>query len=296
MMLLISVVTFFIIHLAPHSMMSSIELNPNLTKELIEEQKKLYGLDKPMVEQYLIWLRAMLVLDFGVSFATGEDVLELIQSKIGITLLINIISMLLIFWIAIYLGIKSAMSERVGKVIKQFSLISFSMPSFYLATLMLLLFALKLELLPLKADIECFLCALHSLFMPIFVAVFVGVGSLTLYVRNLSIEILKSDYIFFAKSRGISEKLLIKRYIIPNLLPPIITMLGLAFPTLIAGSIILETIFSISGMGLLFFDSALSKDYPVIMGILIITALLTLLGNLLADATLHLINPFFKHF
>jgi peptide/nickel transport system permease protein len=124
--------------------------------------------------------------------------------------------------------------------------------------------------------------------------VFVSLGSMIIYIRSLTLEILKSDYIFFAKSRNLSNKTILKYYIIPNLLPPIITLLGLSLPGLIGGSVILEAIFGIDGMGQLFYQSALSRDYPVIMGILIIGAFLTLLGNITADLILLKLNPFME--
>jgi len=132
------------------------------------------------------------------------------------------------------------------------------------------------------------------LVLPIFVIVFGGIGSLLMYVRSLTIDILKSDYIFFAKARGIGDRTILRRYILPNLSPPIVTMLGLSLPGLIGGSVILESIFSINGMGLLFYQSAMSRDYPVIMGILIISAFLTLVGNIVADLVLLKLNPHFK--
>ncbi|HEX5329259.1 ABC transporter permease, partial [Sulfuricurvum sp.] len=130
--------------------------------------------------------------------------------------------------------------------------------------------------------------------LPIAVMVFVGIGSLSLYIRSLTMEILKSDYIYFARSRGIEEGSIVRHYILPNLLPPIVTMLGLSLPGLIGGSVILESIFGIEGMGQLFYLSAMSRDYPVIMGILMMSAFLTLIGNQVADAVLLKLNPFVK--
>jgi len=127
--------------------------------------------------------------------------------------------------------------------------------------------------------------------LPIFVIVFTSFGSLLLYIRSLTKDILKSDYIFFAKARGLDEKTIKKYYIYPNLMPFIITILGLSLPGLLGGSVILEQIFSIDGMGLLFFQAALARDYPVIMGILIIGAFLTLLGNVIADLILLKLDP-----
>jgi peptide/nickel transport system permease protein len=124
--------------------------------------------------------------------------------------------------------------------------------------------------------------------------VFGGIGSLTIYIRSLTLGVLKSDYIFFALSRGVKGQKLFRYFILPNISPPIVTILGLSLPGLIGGSVILESIFAINGMGLLFFQSALSRDYPVIMGILIISAFLTLLGNIIADLLLLKLNPYFK--
>jgi len=115
-----------------------------------------------------------------------------------------------------------------------------------------------------------------------------------IYIHSLTLEILKSDYYYFALSRGLKEKQLLRFYILPNLLPPIVTLLGLSLPGLIGGSVILESIFGIQGMGQLFYISALSRDYPVIMGILMITAFLTLLGNMLGDVILLKLNPYMK--
>jgi peptide/nickel transport system permease protein len=304
MMVIISLISFLAINLAPNSFLASGELNPNITPEYVEQLKITYGLDKPLIEQYFAWLHSIINLDFGVSFASGEMVKDEILKRIPITLVLNIISMILIFAISFYLGIKSALNydKRGDKAIKQLSLVSFSFPSFYLAILLIIIFSLHLEWFPIsglhsiepKSGVDYYLDMGWHLFLPIFVMVFGGIGSLTIYVRSLCIDILKSDYIFFAKSRGIQNRDILKRYILPNLSPPIITMLGLSLPGLIGGSVILESIFSIDGMGLLFFQSAMSRDYPVIMGILIIGAFLTLLGNIIADLILLKINPYFK--
>jgi peptide/nickel transport system permease protein len=145
-----------------------------------------------------------------------------------------------------------------------------------------------------KEGIAYYLDMAWHLVMPIGVIVFVSLGNMIIYIRSLTLEILKSDYYFFAKARGVCDKTILRRYIIPNLLPPIITLLGLSLPGLIGGSVILESIYGIDGMGRYFYMSALSRDYPVIMGILMITALLTLLGNMIADFILFKLNPYVK--
>jgi peptide/nickel transport system permease protein len=304
MLFIISLISFLAIHFAPNSFFASGELNPNITKESIEHLKEIYGLDKPLYMQYISWITALFHLDFGISFASGKEVKDEILSRLPITLIINVVSMILVFIISLYLGVKAALKQdsALDNFLKQFSLISYAIPSFYLALLLIIFFSVTLGWFPIsglesiepKEGIWKFFDQAWHLILPIFVIVFGGVGSLMMYVRSLTVDILKSDYIFFAKARGLDEGTILKKYILPNLSPPIVTMLGLSLPGLIGGSVILESIFSINGMGLLFFQSAMSRDYPVIMGILIISAFLTLVGNILADVVLLKLNPHFK--
>ena len=301
MLFIISLISFLAINAAPNSFFASGELNPNITPESIAQLKAVYGLDRPLYVQFFSWLSAIIQLDFGISFSSGEMVKNEILSRIPITLTINIISMILIFIISLYFGIKSALNKNsfFDRFTGQLSLLSFAMPSFYLALLLVLIFAINLEILPIAGlhsvpddgSLSYYLDFAWHLVLPIFIIVFGGIGSLILYIRSLTIEILKSDYIFFAKARGLSQKQILRYYILPNLYPPVITLLGLSLPGIIGGSVILETIFSIDGMGLLFYQSALAHDYPVIMGILIIGAFLTLIGNMIADLVLLKLNP-----
>lgn len=304
MLFLISIISFGAIHLAPNSFFASGELNPNMTQEAISQLKAVYGLDKQLYQQYFDWLFSMFSLNFGVSFVSGEDVFDEISKRLPVTLFINIVSMFFIFVFSIYLGIKSALNYENKKdfLVKQFAVVSFSMPSFYLALLLMLSFSIELKLFPIaglhsidtKDGFIYYLDMLWHLFLPIFVIVFTGLGSMIVYVRSLTLDILKSDYYYFALSRGISKRDLLRLYILPNLLPPMITLLGLSLPGLIGGSVILESIFGIEGMGQLFYMSAMSRDYPVIMGILMITSFLTLVGNMLADLILLRLNPYIK--
>jgi len=304
MLFLISLISFGAIHAAPNSFFAAGELNPNMTPEVLDHLKAVYGLDKPLIQQYIDWMFNLFSLDFGASFVTGKYVIDMVSERIGITLIMNIISMVFVFILSIYLGIKAAMQS--GKLsdtlIKQLSLFSFSMPSFYLALLVILGLSVKLEWFPIaglhsiepKEGFSYYSDMAWHLFLPIFVMVFVSLGSMIVYVRSLVTEILKSDYYFFAKARGLGEKELLRYFILPNLMPPIITLLGLSLPGLIGGSVILESIFGIEGMGQLFYMSALSRDYPVIMGILMVTAFLTLIGNMFSDLILLKLNPYFK--
>ncbi len=306
MLLLISAISFIAVKAAPNNFLAAGELNPNITEESIKTLKEVYGLDKPLLEQYTGWVKNIASLQFGISFVSGKSVKDEILSRLPITLAINLISMFFIFAFGVALGMYMALKQKQKqeKAILMFSLLSFAMPSFYLALLFIMLFSLTLGIFPISgissvtkeevgalgyyADIS------HHLFLPILVIVLTSFGSLALYIRSLTAEILKSDYIFFALSRGAGTTKLIFSYILPNLSSPIATMLGLSLPGIIGGSVILESIFAINGMGLYFYQSVLSRDYPVILGVTMIGAFLTLLGNILADVAMAKLNPFTK--
>jgi len=304
MLILISIISFLAIHSAPNSFLSAGELNPNMTEEVIEQLKAVYGLDKSLTMQYVDWVVNIITLNFGVSFVSGQDVSTEILKRLPVTLIMNITALIAVFVISLYLGIKAALNyeQKSDYIIRQISLVSFSMPSFYLALLFIIFFSLNLDLFPIaglhsveeKTGFANILDMAWHLTLPIGVMIFVGLGSMIIYIRSLTLEILKSDYYYFALSRGVSKNELLRFYILPNLLPPIITLLGLSLPGLIGGSVILESIFGIEGMGQLFFMSALSRDYPIIMGTLMITAFLTLLGNMIADLLLLRLNPYMK--
>ncbi len=304
MLLLISIISFLAIHSAPNSFFGAGELNPNMTKEAIEQLKAVYGLDKTLTQQYIDWVKNIVTLNFGVSFVSGQDVSSEILKRLPVTLSMNVIALISVFVLSLWLGIKAALNfeKKTDYVIRQLALFSFSMPSFYLALIFIIIFSVNLDIFPIaglhsieeKTGFANYLDMAWHLFLPVSVMIFVGLGSMIVYIRSLTLEILKSDYYYFALSRGLSEKQLLRYYVLPNLLPPIITLLGLSLPGLIGGSVILESIFGIEGMGQLFFMSALSRDYPIIMGTLMITSFLTLLGNMIADLLLLKLNPYMK--
>ncbi|MFT7860968.1 MAG: ABC transporter permease [Sulfurimonas sp.] len=305
MLLLISLISFLAIHAAPNSFFGAGQLNPNMTPEAIEKLKAVYGLDKPLHIQYIDWIINIVQLNFGISFVNGGDVSTEILKRLPITLTINIVSLIAVFVFSLYLGIKAALNyeKKTDHLIRQLSLISFSMPSFYLALLLIIIFSVNFKLFPIaglhsvdviEGGLSYYVDMAWHLILPIAIMIFGGLGSMIVYIRSLTLEILKSDYYYFARSRGLNDKQLLRYYILPNLLPPIITLLGLSLPGLIGGSVILESIFGIDGMGQFFYMSALSRDYPTIMGILMISAFLTLLGNVLADLILLKLNPYMK--
>jgi peptide/nickel transport system permease protein len=293
----ITIISFTVMKMAPGDPTSLMtDLNPNMNEEAVKRIRAHYGLDQPWSVQYFKWLTNMAMLDFGRSFAPdNRPVIDKIAERIPITLLINILSMVLIFSVAIPIGVMSAvkqdsMFDRVSSLIV---FIGFAIPTFWLALLMMILFGVKLDWLPISGFRSLNYAQLSSigrildigkhLIMPIFVSAFGGLAGMSRYMRSNMLEVIRQDYITTARAKGLDERTVIFKHAFRNALLPVITILGLSVPGLIGGSVIFETIFAIPGMGQLFYQSVMMRDYPTIMGILVIGAALTLVGNLLAD-------------
>jgi peptide/nickel transport system permease protein len=304
MLLGISIISFCVIHLAPGSPVDSVTtLNPKVSFEAREKLIIQYGLDKPLYVQYLSWLRKLATFDFGRSYTDGQKVINKIASRIPITFLINILSISLMLLIAIPIGVTSAVREGsfYDRFMTVFVFIGFAVPGFWLALMLMSFFGITLGWLPVQGITSLnfdnlsvcnkFLDIGKHLILPVFVSSIGSLAAMSRYMRNSMLEVLHKDYIKTARAKGLSERKVVYKHALKNAILPIITILGLSVPGLIGGSVIIETIFGIPGMGRLFFESVMGRDYPVIMAILVIGALLTLFGNLLADISYSLADP-----
>jgi peptide/nickel transport system permease protein len=301
----ITLISFAVMKMAPGDPTSLVtDLNPNMNEEAIKRIRAHYGLDQPWHVQYFKWLKNMLMLDFGRSFASDNRlVIHKIMERIPITLLINILSMIVIMAVAIPIGVMSAVKQNslFDKGTTIFVFLGFAIPTFWLALLLMILFGVKLEWLPISgfrslnyAELSWpgqVLDVAKHLLLPVFVSAFGGLAGMSRYMRSNMLEVIRQDYITTARAKGLDERSVIYRHALRNALLPVITLLGLSVPGLIGGSVIFETIFAIPGMGQLFYQSVMMRDYPTIMGILVIGAVLTLLGNLLADLSYSLADP-----
>jgi len=301
----ISLISFLMIHMAPGGPISlATDLNPRATAETRARLEAYYGLDQPLHVQYLRWLKRMATLDFGDSFSPdGRPVADKIGERIPITLTINALSMALILLVAIPIGIYSAV--RQGSVFDRVSTVfvftGFSIPTFWLALLLMILFGVKLGWLPISGigSLDYHSLSLPGkvadrashLLLPVLLAGFAGLAGMSRYMRSNMLEVIRQDYIASARAKGLPERTVVYRHAMRNAVLPVITILGLAVPEMLGGSVIFETIFAIPGMGQLFYQGVMSRDYPLIMGILTIGAFLTLLGNLLADVGYALADP-----
>jgi peptide/nickel transport system permease protein len=301
----ITVISFTVMKMAPGDPTSLLtDLNPNMNEEAINRIRAHYGLDQPIYVQYAKWLRNMLMLDFGRSFAPDNRlVIDKIAERIPITLLINILSLAVILTIAIPIGVLSAVKKDsfFDRATTVFVFLGFAVPSFWLALLLMILFGVQLEWLPISGfrsldyaqltTAEKILDIARHLVLPVFISAFGGLAGLSRYMRSNMLEVIRQDYITTARAKGLDERTVIFKHAMRNALLPVITILGLSVPGLIGGSVIFETVFAIPGMGQLFYQSVMMRDYPTIMGVLVIGAVLTLFGNLLADVMYSLADP-----
>lgn len=311
----ISLITFTLIQATPGSpvyMMlqaGSGEMGTDAaTAEIVERTKELYGLDKPVPVQYFLWLGRLAQLDFGTSYKDQRPVLERIGETLPITLQLSVISIFLTYLIAIPIGVFSATHQRswadYGITLVLFLL--YSLPSFWVAMLLIMylgggsywdVFPVN-GLNSLGAEQmgwgEWLVDRAWHMVLPVFCFTYAGLAAISRYMRTGMLETVRQDYIRTARAYGFSEKTVIFKYAMRNSLIPIVTILGSILPALIGGSVIIETIFSIPGMGRLMFEAMLSRDYPLIMGVTTFSALLTLAGLIITDITYALVDPKIK--
>lgn len=300
----ITIITFGVIHLTPGGFTSvHMDMNPNVSPDSIAKLQELYGLDQPLPVQYVKWVSRLISLDFGRSFLDQSPVIHKIGQRLPATLLLSGLSMLFIFMLAIPVGVYSAMhhNSRQDRVITVLTFVGYSVPTFWLALLCMLLFGVVLGWLPISGirsvnhdfmgPMGQFWDYVSHLILPVFISAFGGLASISRYTRSNMLEVVRQDYIRTARAKGLPRSRVYYVHALKNALLPIITIIGLALPGLIGGSFIFETIFSWPGMGRLAYESALSFDYPTIMGIAVIGAVLVLLGNILADVLYASVDP-----
>ena len=301
----ITIICFAVMHLAPGSPTDlQTQMNPRASAELKERLRAMYDLDKPLHVQYGLWVQRLMVLDLGKSFATDRrPVADKIMERLPITIILNILSLLLILAVAIPLGVLSAVHQDswFDRVVSVFVFVGFAIPTFWLALLLMIFFGVDLGWLPISgirslnheylAPGAAFGDLVKHLILPVGISAFGGLAGLSRYMRANMLEVIRQDYIMTARAKGLSEFQVVYKHALRNALLPVITILGLSIPGLIGGSVIFETIFAIPGMGQLFYMSVMARDYPTIMGILFIGAILTLLGNLIADVAYAVADP-----
>ncbi|OHD64789.1 MAG: diguanylate cyclase [Spirochaetes bacterium RBG_13_51_14] len=307
----ITFITYLMIRLAPGDYtklqlgMEGALKGGSISREVLEQEKKLYGLDKPIIVGYMDWLLKTVTGDWGTSRKDGRPVSMVIKEKLPITLALNLISMFLIYIISIPMGILSAVKKDSlfdrGTSLVLFVL--YSLPTFWVGLLLILYLGSgeHLNLFPLggkssdwAADVGCFTWFLDRcwhLVLPVATLTYGGFAFLARYTRANMLEVINQQYIMTARAKGLSERKVVFVHAFRNSLIPLITLMATLLPGLLGGSVIVESIFSVPGMGMLAFEAILSRNIPVIMAIETIAAVLTLAGILIADLAYALVDP-----
>lgn len=293
----VTVIAYFIISLAPGDAVDML-VSPGLSAQDIELKKESLGLDEPVPVRYVKWLNELLHGNLGYSFTNRRPVFERIGERLIPTLILAFSALLLSYIIAIPIGVLSAMRQysRLDYAATIFSFLGVSVPSFFFGLLMIYLFALKFDLFPTGGmqSIGSELTIgdrLSHLVLPAIVLSLQNTGIVMRYTRSSMLEVIHQDYVRTARAKGLREQIVIVRHALRNALIPVITLAGLQFPFLLGGAIITEQIFNWPGMGRLTVEAVNQRDYPTIMGINLLAAIMVIIGNLLADVFYGVVDP-----
>lgn len=271
---------------------------PRVSEAALEAKKIALGLDKPVYVQYFVWLGQLLHGNMGYSIKSYQPVSDMIASHLGPTLLLMGVSLIVSLLIAIPAGIYSAIHqyEKGDYAVVTMSFLGSSIPGFFLSLLLIYVFTVKLGWLPssgmttLGVESSIGDVAAHMV-MPVIVLAFSMAGSNIRYIRSSVLEILQQDYLRTAKAKGIGHFRVISKHALRNALVPIVTVIGMQIPTLFGGAVIIEQVFSWPGLGLMTMSAITGRDYPVIMGVCLLSAIVVLAANLITDIVYALVDP-----
>ena len=293
----VSVILFFVLHLAPGGPADVYADNPSVTPAALENLKRELGLDQPLPVQYVRWVSAFARGEWGFSIRSGQPVLETALERVGPTLFLGGTAFALALLTAIPLGVFSAL-RRYSSVDYVFTFLSFlgiSMPIFWLALMLQAFFAVQLRWLP-SAGLETigdggFLDRLRHLILPASLLAIANIASWGRFVRSSMLDVLNLDYIRTARAKGLGERVITYRHAFRNALIPVVTVIALDFAGILSGAVITETIFAWPGMGRLFIEAMNGRDYPVLMALLMIGSVALVFTNLLTDLVYSVIDP-----
>lgn len=297
LLLIVSFIGFAVLTLAPGGPLSQFALSPGMTQEQIDRIAEQMGLNRPLIVQYLDWLSHLLMGDWGTSYRDGQPVLSVIARHLPATLLLMGTATVLAVSIGSAIGIASAI--RRGSVFDYsmtvLSMVALSIPTFWFGLIAIYVFSLNLGWLPAgnmySVGDRSLPDYLRHLILPASVLALVDIAVWSRYMRTATLNVVNQDFVRTARAKGLTRRRVLFKHIVGNALVPMITLAGLQLPVLLGGALVTETVFTWPGMGRLFLDSLGYSDYPVVMGLLMTSALLVLVGNLAADLCVALIDP-----
>lgn len=301
LLFMVSLISFFLIRLAPVDPLSELKLNPSITQETLDYEVQRLGLDKPVIVQYGLWLKSFVKGDLGYC-TTGEKVADKLMERIPNTLLLTSFVILFTWMVGIPLGIVAALNWRkpIDRILTILSSIGMAIPSFFFA-LLLLIFAVKTGWFPTggltsynyseMTRFEKLLDILHHLVLPVIVLFTISLSGLQRQMRGNLLDVLQSDYVKFARAKGLSETKVIYKHALRNAINPMVTLLGFEFASLLSGAALTEYVFQYPGLGRLILEAVMKSDINLVMASLMIGTIMLVVGNLLADILLKLVDP-----
>ncbi|MGO4666735.1 ABC transporter permease [Bosea sp. 2YAB26] len=297
LLLIVSMIGFAILHLAPGGPLSQFAAGGDMTQADLDRIAEQLGLNRPLPLQYAEWLWRMLRGDWGLSYRDHQPVLQIIASHIGPTMELMLSSTLLAMLLGAWVGMLGAIRRYslFDSLATIGAMIALSIPTFWFGLVIIYVFSVGLGWLPAGNRYTIgdgsVLNRIHHLIGPCIVLALVSTAVWSRYMRSSMLEVVNQDYIRTARAKGVPERQVLLRHALRNALLPMITITGLHVPTLLSGALVTETVFTWPGMGRLFLDSISYRDYPTVMGILMFTAVLVLLGSLIADLLYGLADP-----
>lgn len=304
MLIAVSIIIYALLQAMPGDPLDMYLENPSASPEAIEAIKESYGLNEPVYIQYLNWLKGIVTGDWGRSFNSRRPVLELLAERLGPTLQLTGTAFVIALLIAIPMGVTGAV--RKGKVFDNVTttctFLGISMPAFWFGMMLQLIFSVGLKWLPTAGRTSLsgpgaggFWDVVRHLILPAIVLSLIYIASWTRYTRSNFLEVLNQDYIRTARAKGLREKVVLNVHALRNALIPLVTVVLLDIPALFSGAVVTETVFAWPGMGSFMNDALNKQDFPVLMGILMINAILVILGNLIADILYAVLDPRVKY-
>ncbi|MEG0254635.1 ABC transporter permease [Vagococcus sp.] len=297
MLLIVSFIVFSLIHVAPYDAIDSIT-TPNMSKEAVEILRQKHGLDKPFLVQYVMWLKQILSGNFGYSLVNQQSIGQELLIRIPNTIKLVLPAYITALIIAIILGLVAGAHKGkfIDKLIDSICSVGISMPTFWFAMLLIYLLGYKLDMLPIigmhtVGQEDSFRDFLQHFIMPYLVLTVAFFPDLTRYVRSSTFLQLSEDYVMVQQSFGASKREIFFKHVSKNVLLPIVTQIGLALPMLVTGAIITESVFGWPGIGPYLMSATKALDFPIIMAVMLLSATLVILGNLLSDILYTIVDP-----
>lgn len=305
LIIVLSFITFILLENSPINPINSyIDQNTNISAEQIENIETYWGLDKNPIERFMTWGKNVLKGDLGISMVYRESVVDVISSKFISSLALMMVSWMISGVLGFIMGIISGTNEDklIDKLIRGYCHILISTPTFWLGMIFIIIFAVKLDIFPVALGVPIGVLSsevtlidkIQHLILPALTLSVIGIANICLHTREKVIEILESDYVLYAKSRGEDKKSIIKNHVIRNVSLPAITLQFLSFSELFAGTIFAEKVFSYPGLGKATVDAGLSGDFNLLMGIVIVSVIFVFSGNLMADILSRIVDPRMK--